>query len=124
MDLDKLSKDPKKIKELISLLSSLISDEEETETPRVDDPIKDTSRKFNTKTKRVNKFTDMPEAKMHQEDVAIDKKLAKYPPTMRNRPVNFVEVKCRVCGKSEMVSENVVDSTDRYKCNNCATSPG
>jgi ribosomal protein S27E len=112
MDLDKLSKDPKKIKELISLLSSLISDEEETETPRVDDPIKD------------NKFTDMPEAKMHQEDVAIDKKLAKYPPTMRNRPVNFVEVKCRVCGKSEMVSENVVDSTDRYKCNNCATSPG
>ena len=66
----------------------------------------------------------MPECGMHKEDVEIDKKLQKYPPTARNRPVNFIDVRCRVCGKHDSVSENLVDSAERYKCNNCSRSPG
>jgi hypothetical protein len=120
MDLAKLQEDPEKLKQLITLLSSLLPDDE-TKEP---DPIKNNSRKLNTKSARKNKFLDMPEAKMHKEDCLIDKKLQKYPPAPRNRPVNFVKVKCRVCGKTEKISENVVDSTDRYKCNDCSTSAG
>lgn len=130
MDLGKLQEDPEKLKQLISLLSSLLPDETEEETAttktkkKKPDPIKNNSRKLNTKATRENRFLDMPESGMHKEDCLIDKKLQKYPPTLRNRPVNFVKVKCRVCGKTEEISENVVDSTDRYKCNNCSTSAG
>lgn len=125
MDLDKLAKDPKKIKELISLLSSLLpEDNNNDEDEYSDSPIKNNTKKLNIKKKRTNKFSDMPEAKMHREDIEIDKKLAKYPPTIRNRPVDFVEVTCRVCGKTEKISANIVDSRERYKCNNCSTSPG
>lgn len=127
MDLKKLAKDPAKIQELISLLSSLLPDEsdaEESEQTETDNPIKESSRKFNNKNKRLNKFSDMPEANMHKEDILIDKKLCKYPPTIRNRPVDFVEVTCRVCNKKEKISANMVDSRERYKCNNCSTSPG
>jgi hypothetical protein len=129
MDLAKLQEDPEKLKQLISLLSSLLP-EDETEEELVDskkkksDPIKNNSRKLNTRSARENKFLNMPEANMHKEDCLIDKKLQKYPPSLRNRPVNFVKVKCRVCGKTEEISENVVDSTERYKCNNCSTSAG
>lgn len=131
MDLGKLQEDPEKLKQLISLLSSLLPEDEEDEESadtktkkKKSDPIKNNSRKLNTKSTRENRFLDMPESGMHKEDCIIDKKLQKYPPTLRNRPVNFVKVKCRVCGKSEEISENVVDSTDRYKCNNCSTSAG
>jgi hypothetical protein len=126
MDLQKLAKDPKKLQELISLLSSLLPEEDndENEDTLPEDPIKDSSKKFNNKKKRVNKFADMPEANMHKEDIEIDKKLCKYPPTARNRPVDFVEVTCRVCNKTEKISANMVDSRERYKCNNCSTSPG
>lgn len=124
MDLQKLAKDPKKLQELISLLSSLLPEDDDKDQTIVDDPIKDTSKKFNTKKKRPNKFSDMPEAEMHKEDIEIDKKLCKYPPTIRNRPVDFVEVTCRVCGKTETISANMVDSRERYKCNNCSTSAG
>ena len=131
MDLAKLQEDPEKLKQLISLLSSLLPDDETEEEPANTktrknkvDPIKINSRKLNTKSTRENRFLDMPEANMHKEDCLIDKKLQKYPPSLRNRPVNFVKVKCRVCGKTEKISENVVDSTERYKCNNCSTSAG
>jgi hypothetical protein len=131
MDLGKLQEDPEKLKQLISLLSSLLPDDETEEEPANTktkknkvDPIKNNSRKLNTKSTRENRFLDMPEANMHKEDCLIDKKLQKYPPSLRNRPVNFVKVKCRVCGKIEKISENVVDSTERYKCNNCSTSAG
>jgi hypothetical protein len=128
MDLGKLQEDPEKLKQLISLLSSLLPDDKEEESTKTkkkkSDPIKNNSRKLNTKSTRENRFLDMPEAGMHKEDCLIDKKLQKYPPTLRNRPISFVTVKCRVCGKSEEISENMVDSTDRYKCNNCSTSAG
>lgn len=130
MNLEELSKNPERIKDLISLLSSLLPNDinntadvsKEEEEPEEAMPIK--SKKINTKKKRTNKFMDMPEAGMHKDDCEIDKKLQKYPPTLRNRPANFIDVRCRVCGRTEKVSDNLVDSAERYKCNNCATSPG
>jgi transposase-like protein len=62
---------------------------------------------------------------MHKEDVAIDKKLAKFPPVSRARQFEMVEVKCRVCGRTETVSPSLVfEGLERYKCNNCSTSAG
>lgn len=125
MNLDDLAKNPEKIKDLIGLLSALLPKDSPEETEEDDEdtmPVK--SKKINIKKKRVNKFLSMPECSMHKDDIEIDKKLQKYPPTARNRPVNFVDVRCRVCGKQDKVSENLVDSTERYKCNNCARSPG
>lgn len=120
MNIDELSKDPEKIKDLITLLSSLLPQQEQTaNTTEVI-----ATKKINTKQKRENHFLSMPEAKMHKEDCEIDKKLQKYPPTVRNRPINYVDVRCRVCGKSENIAESLVDSVDRYKCNNCSRSPG
>ncbi len=124
MDISQLAKDPKKLQELITLLSSMLPNETDDTETEDDSPIKNSTKKFNTKKKRTNKFSDMPEASMHKEDIEIDKKLCKYPPTIRNRPVDFVEVTCRVCGKTEKISANMVDSRERYKCNNCSTSPG
>lgn len=76
------------------------------------------------KNKFVNKFLEMKEAGMHKSDTEIDKKLNKYPPTQRNRAYEPVKVKCRVCGKTESVHPSIVESRDRYKCNNCSTSQG
>jgi hypothetical protein len=67
----------------------------------------------------------MPELNMHKEDVAIDKKLAKFPPVSRARQFEMVDVKCRVCGRTETVSPSLVfEGLERYKCNNCSTSAG
>lgn len=125
MNLEDLAKNPEKIKDLIGLLSALLPKDSPTEVEEDDEdtmPVK--SKKINIKKKRVNKFLSMPECGMHKDDCEIDKKLQKYPPTVRNRPVNFVDVRCRVCGKQDKISENLVDSVERYKCNNCARSPG
>jgi hypothetical protein len=77
-----------------------------------------------TRPKFVNKFLSMSEATMHKDDVAIDKKLNKAPPTQRSRQYQNVKVKCRVCGREESVSPALIESRDRYKCNKCSTSPG
>lgn len=84
------------------------------------------NRSSNKKTRQkfVNKFLSMNEATMHKDDVAIDKKLNKAPPTQRSRQYQNVKVKCRVCGKEESVSPALVESRERYKCNKCSTSPG
>ena len=66
----------------------------------------------------------MSECRMHKADVAIDKKLNKFPPTQRGRPFQAVEVRCRVCGKTEKVSGSLAECGERYKCNKCSTGPG
>jgi len=66
----------------------------------------------------------MPEARMHKEDTAIDKKLIVSPPTQRNRSYKPVKARCRVCGRVESVNPSLVDSADRYKCNRCSASAG
>jgi ribosomal protein S27E len=128
MNLEDLAKNPEKIKDLISLLSSLLPDNQAKDTEQDEEEVQEAmpikSKKINTKKKRTNKFVLMPESGMHKDDCEIDKKLQKYPPTLRNRPANFVDVRCRVCGKTEQVRDSLVDSMDRYKCNNCARSPG
>lgn len=73
---------------------------------------------------RENKFLKMSEYKGHREDIEIDKKLAKLPPTERTRQAAMIDVSCRVCGKKEKVNANYVDSPERYKCNKCSTAAG
>ncbi len=119
---------PEQIKQLISLLQQMLSsndnktkdDEEDFESP-----IKTKSTRSSKNKNRKNKFLDMQEKNMHREDIAIDKKLAISSPTPRSREFTAIEVRCRSCGKKEKVSPAIVpDSVDRYKCNNCSTTPG
>lgn len=96
-------------------------------------PIKKSNRKTNKisdvkpsrkKKKFVNKFLNMKEASMHKDDSIIDKKLNRTPPTQRTRHFEYVQVKCRVCGKTEKVIPALAEARDRYKCNRCSASPG
>ena len=138
--------DENDFKQLIGLLQQLVSnqnptkkknksksapvdeveeDEDDEITQETTSVIKDKkSRSVVKKTKFVNKFLDMKEANMHKADSAIDKKLNQHPPMQRDRAYEPVEVKCRVCGKKDMVPPSLIESRDRYKCNNCATSQG
>lgn len=134
--------DQNDFKQLIGLLQKLVensssnsqnqSNQEEEDDVEEDrtavTPIKTNSKKLkpakNSKGEFVNKFLSMKEANMHKNDTEIDKKLSKYPPTQRAREFKLLEVKCRVCGKTEKVPPGLVESTTRYKCNKCSTSPG
>lgn len=82
------------------------------------------TNKTNKKSKFKNLFEDMTEASMHKDDIEIDRKLKKFPPTRRSRNYNPISVKCRSCGKQEEVSPALIESVDRYKCNKCSTSAG
>lgn len=140
MDPKDLLKDPEQIKNLISVLQSLLSESnQETTTPlikdkkekqtKIDEPL--FNNKIKTKNKRtttspsVNKFEQMSEFRMHKDDSEVDKKLAKHPPVARNREFDPVSVVCRICGKKETVSPSLVhEGPSRYKCNNCSTQAG
>lgn len=131
MDLNELMKNPEQIKNLIQVLQTLLPEAAGNSKEDSGDaeeefsaPIKTRGSKTRPKQAK-NKFTDMPEHNMHKEDVAIDKKLAKFPPVSRARQFEMVEVKCRVCGRTETVSPSLVfEGLERYKCNNCSTSAG
>lgn len=118
------------IKQLIAILqkgltdNNSIDDNEEGIQDPVEQKIKSKSRK--TKTKRVSKnlFDNMGEASMHKDDVEIDRKLRKYPPTQRSRSYEAVKVRCRLCGKEDSVNPVLVESGDRYKCNKCSRFAG
>jgi hypothetical protein len=77
-----------------------------------------------TKKKNPNNFEKMPEFQMCKEDLEIDSKIKKPPPSARNRPFDFISAQCRVCGKKEQVAPSIVESMERYKCNKCATGAG
>lgn len=108
------------IKQLIAILQKGLGDDEEdsdiSTTPK--------NKKTKSKNKRKNLFETMPELRMHKDDVEIDRKLKKFPPTQRSRSYVPVKVKCRVCGKEESVNPSLIESIDRYKCNKCSTSAG
>jgi hypothetical protein len=131
MDLNDLAKNPEQLKNLITLLQGMLPQtteddkaEEETEEDFTAPLRTKGSRSKNTKQTK-NKFVDMPERDMHKDDTIIDKKLARFPPVSRARPFELVQVRCRVCGKTEKVSPSLVfEGVDRYKCNNCSTSSG
>lgn len=117
---------PEQIKQLISVLQNLLpKDEEAEEEPNPTIKTKSCSSKKSKKKAPKNKFLDMPERNMHKSDTAIDKLLNKQPPTPRTREFVPVDVRCRVCGKTEAVNPAMIpDSVDRYKCNKCAGSAG
>jgi hypothetical protein len=121
MDLNNLNED--QIKGLISLLQGLLPSEE---TEVVEPGTMNIKPKKPKKTKSSfrNKFDDMMESKMHKDDTAIDKKLAKLPPVPRTRQFTPINVVCRVCGKRESVNPALVESMERYKCNKCCSSGG
>jgi hypothetical protein len=112
------------IRQLIAILSKGLSDEQ---TPKKTKTARKTKTN-NTKTKKTpaskNKFEKMPEFGMCKEDLEFDKKIRKPPPSVRNRPFDFITVQCRVCGKQEKVAPSLVESIERYKCNKCATGAG
>jgi hypothetical protein len=106
MDLESLKNDPEQIKALIEALSLLLP----TESPQTVET---------QENKTENLFDKMMEKNLHKEDIEIDKKLSRYPPTERNRPFEFIEVKCRCCGVLQKVHPNLAFEKDRYKCNKC-----
>jgi hypothetical protein len=120
------------IKALIAILQKgLQSDsEEDDEDDNPTQVVKKSSNKKKSqnkaKPKRVNNFLHMKEKDMHKSDIAIDKKLNKFPPTERSRVFEYLDVKCRICGREERVSPTAIDNKakERYKCNRCATSAG
>lgn len=133
MDPKEVLNNPENVKLLINLLQSLLPNEDSTEP--VETPKKQTKQTSKLKTKSrqrrkddeefENKFSSMPEFGMHKEDSSIDKKLSKHPPVARMREFDPVEVTCRVCGKTEIVSPNLIfEGAARYKCNNCSTQAG
>lgn len=129
MDLENLASNPEQIKQLISLLSSLLPKDQigivEQDTPEEQESVIRTKKVKQDKKRSVNKFLAMPESKMHKDDIEIDKKLQKYPPTARNRESALVDVTCRVCGKIEKIASVLAsESRGRYKCNQCSTNPG
>lgn len=105
--------DKEDIKQLIAILQKGLSDNdyvsEDTKPQR---------------PKNQNKFDSMSESGMHKDDVEIDRKLRKFPPTQRSRNYKPLKIRCRVCGKEELINPTLVESVERYKCNKCSTSAG
>ncbi len=132
-----MSIDNNDLQQMILLLQKMIVDnssstENESSVMNVQESKKTKSKirtkgnknKNKTNVEHYNKFLDMPESKMHKEDTIIDKKLNISQPTPRVRPFNFIDVKCRVCGKTETLNPALVENVSRYKCNSCSSSPG
>lgn len=133
MDLENLKNNPEQIKLLINLLSSLLPEDKPVKKAATkktknsnNNPTVSKIKTVRGKTKASgnNKFDSMPERNAHKEDVEIDKKLIRYPPTERSRPVSLVSLRCRCCGKTEKVNPGLVLEADRYKCNKCSISAG
>jgi len=131
--MDNINLDPQQIQQMILMLQSMLpkqeqQDSKKTATEKSKQKPKrrqETNNKNETLTVRENKFDSMQEARMHKEDIAIDKKLSIMPPVPRARPFELVDAICRVCGKKERVNPVLIsDTLDRYKCNKCATGAG
>jgi hypothetical protein len=135
MDPKEVLNNPENIKLLINLLQSLLPNDQ-TPEQEAKPETKSSKSKMKTKSRQrgrtqndseelINKFAKMPEFHMHKEDSSIDKKLSKHPPVARMREFEPVQVTCRICGKTEIVSPGLVfEGASRYKCNNCSTQAG
>lgn len=127
--MDNLS--PDQIKQMIAMLQAMLPENDEKQIdsdtkPQKSATIKTVSpRQVNKTNGFVNKFDGMTEARLHKEDKEIDRVLSVYAPTPRTRSFDPINVTCRVCGKKDMINPSMLsDSPSRYKCNNCARSPG
>ena len=115
------------IKALIAILQKGLMDNDDSEEEESRPVAKKRKASAPTKPKKkktANKFNSMAEFNMCKEDIEIDKKIRKPPPSARNRPFDFIKVQCRVCGKSEKVAPSLVETIERYKCNKCSTGAG
>lgn len=114
------------IKQLIAILQKGLSEDDDDNEIDVAPTTKNKkkTKRASKKAKKPNLFENMREATMHKEDVEIDRKLRKVPPTQRSRSYRPLKVKCRVCGREESVNPALVESVERYKCNKCSTSAG
>lgn len=114
------------IKALIAILQKGLADDGD-DSPTIQ-PVKRTPKAKATPKPKIkksnNKFDKMAEFNMCKEDVEIDKKIRKPPPSARNRPFDLVKVQCRVCGKKDKVAPSLIESIERYKCNKCSTGAG
>jgi hypothetical protein len=113
------------IKQLIAILQRGL--DKETIEDEQEEEIKIKPRKKSVKKtvkKSKNLFDSMSESRMHKDDIEIDKKLRVHPPTDRSRSYIPTEAQCRVCGKTETINASLIESSDRYKCNKCASSAG
>lgn len=128
--------DPKQIQQMIALLQAMLpatnSEQEESDeklpeqkakTPK--NTIKTKKQKRQTSTTHTNMFDTMMEFRLHKDDCKIDKLLSVNEPTPRLRKFVPLEVKCRVCGRTEKINPVLLtESKERYKCNKCARSAG
>lgn len=115
------------IKQLIAILQRGLSDGTTEEAPVVKTKTpKKTKKESGTRSKqqRVNYFDSMKEKELHKEDILIDKKLIKNPPTPRRDKFEPLKIRCRVCGQTEAVDPSMIDTADRFKCNKCAITAG
>lgn len=111
--------DNEDIKQLIAILRKGLEEEDIEDTPR-----NNKKKRTSSSEEKDNLFENMPESRMHKDDVEIDKKLNRLPPTQRSRSFVPITISCRVCGKKEKVNPILVESADRYKCNKCSVSAG
>ena len=91
--MDNINLDPQQIQQMILLLQAMLpkQDPEQTnansqetsfevvKSPKVSKSRKSSESTSSSKFVRPNKFEDMPEIKMHKEDIALDKKLSVLP---------------------------------------------
>jgi hypothetical protein len=113
------------IKALIAILQKGLSDNDTSESAPVKRTTKPKAAAAKPKVRKTtNKFEKMAEFNMCKEDVEIDRKIRKPPPSARTRAFDLVKVQCRICGKKEKVAPSLVESNDRYKCNKCSTGAG
>lgn len=126
--MDNLS--PEQIQQMITMLQAMLP-KENNERPPSEESHAHTQDAIRTKPSRkqtrefVNKFDEMLESNLHKDDIIIDKALTKHAPTPRMRKYVPVDVKCRVCGKSEQINPALLnDMPERYKCNVCSRSAG
>jgi len=124
--MDNLS--PEQIQQMIAMLQSMLPKEQNKEESKKDEHIQQTIKTKNPNRQKrefVNRFDEMLESGLHKDDIEIDKALTKHAPTPRMRKYVPLDVKCRVCGKTEQVNPALLsDSTERYKCNVCSRSAG
>jgi hypothetical protein len=115
--------EPEKIQALISILQSMLAPSESSSDDLEDNKSVKTKKSTNKKQNN-NKFDNMPEMRMHKEDISVDKKLAIHPPVPRARPFELITVQCRVCGKKENINPVLLTDYERHKCNKCSSSAG
>jgi hypothetical protein len=113
------------IKQLIAILQRGLSEDTKEEAPKKSKTTKKVKTASNNqKPVRPNRFDTMPEKQLHKDDILIDQKLIKNPPTPRREAFVPLQMVCRVCGKTEAVNPSMIESADRFKCNKCAISAG